>query len=236
MIHSDKVSVDAEACRLGLISTITCASVGKFLTSQIGYILTLDRRNDPILPTRGWYLNFGQDFAGVGGDVKYVKTTLEGTFYRGITNSMIFQARATGGYVLPWGGDSVRISDRFFVGGTNFRGFEVAGVGPRDTTYAEALGAKLYAVGSLELNFPNLLPQQYGIRPMLFLEFGTAGKLDKSAQGPNVVDDLALRASYGLSVFWNSPMGPIRLDFSKILRKEPYDRTEGFRFSTSTSF
>jgi outer membrane protein insertion porin family len=237
LLHSDKVVVDSTSCALGLISVTICDQVGDSLTSELGYILTLDRRNDPISATRGFYVNFGQNVAGVGGDVKYVKSTIEGTWYYGLFKGVVFQAHGSAGYVFPWGGDEVRINDRFFIGGTTFRGFETAGIGPRDTTFSESLGGKLNAVGSFELHLPNLLPEQYGIKTALFTEFGTLGLVDKSVKAlPNVVDDLALRASAGISVFWNSPMGPIRLDFSKILKKEPYDRTEGFRFSTSTQF
>ena len=237
LLHSDRVVVSQISCDLGLISVTICNQTGSSLTSQLGYILTFDRRNDPITPTRGFYVNFGQDVAGLGGDVRYVKSTIEGTWYRGLFKGVVFQAHGSAGYVIPWGGDEVRINDRFFIGGTTFRGFETAGIGPRDTTFQEALGGKLNAVGSFELHLPNLLPAQYGIKTALFTEFGTLGLLDKSIRSqPNVVDDLAFRASAGISVFWNSPMGPIRLDFSKILRKEPYDRTEGFRFSTSTQF
>ena len=237
LMHSDKVVVDSASCDSGLISLSICNQRGNSITSQVGYLLAYDRRNDPIRPTGGFFVNIGQDFAGVGGDVKYIKNTVEGTYYLGLPWSTVFQVNGSGGYVVPWGGDEVRINDRFYIGGTTFRGFETAGIGPRDTRFAESLGGKLYGVGSFELHFPNLLPEQYGIRFALFSEFGTLGKLDASFKAdPNVVDDLALRASAGVSVFWNSPMGPIRLDFSKILRKEPYDRTEGFRFSTSTSF
>jgi outer membrane protein insertion porin family len=173
----------------------------------------------------------------VGGDVQYLRNDFNGTWYYGITSNIIFQANGSAGYIFGWGGDDVRINDRYFKGGQTFRGFETAGIGPRDTAFQESLGGKLFAIGSFELNFPNLLPEQYGIRTALFVEAGTLGVLDKSAKtSPTVRDNLGLRASTGISVFWNSPMGPIRLDFSKILRKEPYDRTEGFRFTTATQF
>lgn len=237
LLHSDKVVVNQIACQLGQISVTICDQTGNSLTSELGYTLLLDRRNDPIRPTRGYYANFQQKLAGLGGDVKYVRSTVDGAWYRGLPKGLIFQANLSAGYVMPWGGDEVRINDRFFIGGTTFRGFETAGIGPRDTTYSESLGGKLQAVGSFELHMPGLIPEQYGIKTALFTEFGTLGLVDKSVKAlPNVVDDLALRATAGISVFWNSPMGPIRLDFSKILKKEPYDRTEGFRFSTSTQF
>ena len=102
----------------------------------------------------------------------------------------------------------------------------------------------MYAIGDLELTLPNHLPEQYGIKTALFTYFGTEGLLDKSQKiNPNtdqplttVVDDLGLRATAGISVYWKSPAGPLRFDFSQIIRKDSYDKTELFRFSTSTRF
>jgi len=236
-IRNDDVQVSASSCEQNLISITICDQRGAFLTSLLGYTLAMDKRNDPINPTRGFFLNVGQDFAGLGGAIKYVRTDVTGTWYYGITNNIIFQANGAAGYIFGWGGSSIRINDRYFKGGQTFRGFEIAGIGPRDTQFGEALGGKVFAIGSFELAFPNLLPEQYGIKTALFTEFGTLGVVDRSAKTSGTVrDNLGLRASTGISVFWNSPMGPIRLDFSKVLRKESYDRTEGFRFSTATQF
>jgi outer membrane protein insertion porin family len=236
-IHDDNVIVDAASCDAAVISQTICGQRGHMLYSTIGYTLSMDKRNDPQRPTGGYFANFGQDLAGAGGDVQYLRTDFTGSFYYGITSGIIFQANAAAGYIVGWGGDDIRINDRYFKGGQTFRGFENAGIGPRDTNFQEALGGKAFAIGSFEINFPNLLPAQYGIKTALFTEFGTLGLLDKSSRtSPTVRDNLGLRASAGISVFWNAPVGPIRLDFSKILRKEAYDRTEGFRFSTSTQF
>ncbi|MEO1321670.1 MAG: BamA/TamA family outer membrane protein, partial [Pseudomonadota bacterium] len=152
-----------------------------------------------------------------------------------------------------------------------FRGFDVAGLGPRvvDTLFDDegnvisvkplnSLGGKIYYQGTGELTIPNYLPEEYGIRTKLFIEAGSVGILDDedipdpvsfttvSGQINNipagtpairsVEDALGLRAAAGLSVGWDSPFGPIQFDFSHILRKEEFDRTETFRFSTSTRF
>lgn len=243
-IHSDRVVVSNGACSGASVSRTICDQTGEHLTSLLGYTLTLDRRNDPRRATRGFYVNFKQDFAGVGGDVKYLRTEVEGGWYHGFNSAFVWSATGSAGLVSGWGGDSIRINDRFFKGGNTFRGFQVAGIGPRDTQYDEALGGKAYIIGSNELSIPNGLPEQYGIRTALFIDVGTLGLLDKSAKAtgtygatnPRIVDDLGLRASTGLSVFWTSPLGPIRLDFSQVLAKETYDKTESFRFSTSTQF
>ena len=181
--------------------------------------------------------------AGIGGDVNYIKTEIDGAYYYGITPNWVVSVQGSVGYVAGWAGDSIRINDRFFKGGQSFRGFETAGMGPRDLTTTDALGGNFYAIGTVELTVPNGLPEQYGIKTSLFADVGTLGQLDDrylvNSQGlpnPQIVDDMALRAAAGLSIHWRSPMGPIRFDLSKVLAKEDYDKTETFRFSTSTQF
>jgi outer membrane protein insertion porin family len=235
-LRSDKVEVPNSQCDSGLISVALCSQRGTNMTSSLLFSLSFDKRNDPIRPTRGWFATFSQTFAGFGGNVRYLRTEGNGAWYYGLTSTLIFQVLGSAGYIDAWGGDNIRINDRFYKGGNTFRGFEIAGIGPRDTLYGESIGGKLYGIGTLELAFPNKLPEQYGIKTSLFMDVGTLGLLDRASRTPTVRDNLALRASTGLSVFWTSPMGPIRLDFSKILAKAPYDRTETFRFSTATQF
>jgi outer membrane protein insertion porin family len=98
----------------------------------------------------------------------------------------------------------------------------------------------------LELSFPiPYVPQELGIDGAFFVEAGTVGLLDDADrnrkaddvfQSLRVDDSASLRASAGVSIFWDSPFGPIRFDFSQIFAKEEYDRTETFRFSTNTRF
>jgi outer membrane protein insertion porin family len=265
-IRDDEVTIDQIYCdpTSGILSSSLCDQRGTFLTSAVGYGYNLDHRNDPINPTRGYYFNINQDVAGLGGDVKYVRTEGEGGWYHGFNKYFILSAVGSAGFIGGWSGDHVRINDRFFKGGDTFRGFEIAGIGPRDLSFGrtDALGGKAYAIGTVEMTVPTFLPEQYGIKAALFSDFGTLGLLDSSdklgneyinndptqgivvdSQGnpvlvrnANIKDNLALRASAGLSIFWRSPMGPIRFDFSKVLAKEYYDKTETFRFSTTTRF
>jgi outer membrane protein insertion porin family len=237
-VHQDQVSADEGNCEAGLISIVICDQRGESLTSAPGYDLTLDMRNDPLHPTRGFLTTFSQDFAGVGGNVRYLRTNAQFNTYYGFTPQWVLSFLTNVGYIHGWGGDSIRINDRFFKGGNTFPGFEIAGIGPRDTEFDEALGGNLFAIGSMELSVPNHLPEQYGIRTSLFADVGTLGLLDKSVERTStfIRDDLALRASAGVSVFWTSPLGPIRLDFAQVIKRESYDRTEAFRFSTATQF
>lgn len=242
-LRADEIIVPNSYCA-GAGSTALCDQVGSFVNSSAGYTLFVDRRNDPVTPTRGWNGSLRQDFAGIGGDVNYIKTEADMTAYWGIAPEWVVTAQAQVGYVSGWAGDPVRINDRFFKGGNSFRGFETAGIGPRDLTTQDALGGNFYVIGTLELTLPNMLPEEYGIRTSLFTDVGTVGVLDdrylvNSITGlpnANIIDDLSLRASAGLSIHWKSPMGPVRFDLSRILGSEPYDRQETFRFSQSTQF
>ncbi|MDH4387068.1 MAG: outer membrane protein assembly factor BamA [Caulobacter sp.] len=245
VLRSDDVKVDDSLCNAGTVSTTLCAQRGSNITSSIGYTVRLDRRNDPVKATRGFYVELSQDLAGIGGDVNYLRTEANGGWYYGFNKDFVFSATGSTGYIDGWRGDNVRINDRFYRGGNNFRGFETAGIGPRDTRAgrSDALGGKFYAIGTAELTVPTFLPEQYGIKAALFTDVGTLGLLDdadrQSSLGvldPDIRDEMALRAAAGLSVFWRSPMGPIRFDFSQVLAKEDYDKTETFRFSTSTRF
>ncbi|MBK8199671.1 MAG: outer membrane protein assembly factor BamA [Acidobacteria bacterium] len=246
-----------------------CRSERNDISSIIGYNFFWDQTNDPITPTRGFDFRFSQDVAGLGGDVRYLRTETNATLYRGIWRDVVASARFAGGYVLPLDdSQGVRINNRFFRGGNSFRGFDVAGLGPREiirlfdpntgevleTRRLNSLGGNAYYQGTFELTVPNFLPEEYGIKSALFVDVGALGLLedvDKSdpifidnasslltgASAVRITKDAAsLRASAGLSVFWDSPFGPIRFDFSQILRKEEYDRTQSFRFSTSTNF
>ncbi|CAN5159204.1 outer membrane protein assembly factor BamA [soil metagenome] len=243
-IKDDEIIVPIGYCDTGGVgSRALCEQVGSSVNSSAGYTLSIDRRNDPIRATRGWTGTLRQDIAGLGGDVNYVKTEVETAFYYGFTPSWIVSVEGSAGYVAGWGGDAVRINDRFFKGGNSFRGFETAGMGPRDLLTNDALGGNFYTVGTVELTLPNPLPDTYGIKTSLFADVGTLGVLDRrytitstGVTDASIVDDMALRASAGLSIHWKSPMGPIRFDLSQILASQTYDKTETFRFSTSTQF
>ncbi|WP_300529712.1 outer membrane protein assembly factor BamA [Maricaulis sp.] len=224
---------------------------GNRTTSVLGYSFSWSQLNDPIEPSDGFRLTVSQDLAGVGGDVNYVRTEIQSAFYYGLWRDMVASFTANTGFILGWGGDSIRINDRFFKGGNSFRGFDVGGLGPRtvsrndetgELNRGDSLGGRLYAIGALEVSFPLGLPEQYGISGSVFTEFGTLGLLDSVDQideGTSpifTVDDLALRASAGVSIFWDSPFGPVRFDFAEAFMAEEYDRTEFFRFSTRTGF
>ncbi len=251
---------------LYLLRDSNCRSERNEISSIVGYSFFWDRTNDPIQPTRGFDFRFSQEAAGLGGDVKYLRTETSASMYRGIWKDVIASARLSAGYVFPLeNGQGIRINNRFFRGGSSFRGFDVAGLGPREvvrvvdpatgeivaTRRLNSQGGNTYYQGTFELSLPSVFPEEYGIKSALFADVGALGTLRGPDISPTVYftdpqtglpavrvtkDATSLRASAGLSVFWDSPFGPIRFDFSQILRREDYDRTETFRFSTSTRF
>ncbi len=238
-LRRDKITYTSSSSCDGLLY-----NCGAGTTSSVGYSLSFDRRNDFVAPTRGWMATLRQDFAGLGGDVKYIRSEVEGHYYYGYKKDMVLHISGTAGSIIPWRGDSVRVNDRFFKGGDTMRGFQYAGIGPRDTSTGYALGGQNYAIVSTELGLPNGLPEQYGLKTALFLDLGTLGNVDNrlkydtttGVKLTNIVDDLSLRASAGLTIRWKSPMGPVQFDLSQVLSKQSYDKVETFRFSQSTQF
>ncbi len=246
-LHADEVTVTNNECGpTPTVSPLLCDEVGATVTSSVGYTLRWDKRNDPIAPTRGFDAQISQDVAGLGGSVNYIKTEGQAAWYHGFSPSFVFSVNVHGGYIGGWGGDNVRINDRFYQGGDTFPGFQYAGIGPRDTnpTYDQALGGKAFVIAQVQETFPDFLPEQYGIKTALVGNVGTLGLLDPAdkrslltfAPSATIKDDLALRATVGISVFWKSPLGPIRIDLSDVLAKDHYDKTENFHFTTQHEF
>jgi outer membrane protein insertion porin family len=245
-LHADAINVDSSLCVPGFetVSAVLCEERGSTLTSQIGFQYRWDQRDDPVKPTRGFYADFSQSFAGFGGNVFYAKTEMDAAIYHSFSPAYVLMVKAELGDIEPWNKDYVRINDRFFRGGDTFRGFQLAGIGARDTLYGDALGGDFYAQGTVELTVPNYLPEQYGINTAVFTQWGTLGALDKQAKidpttgllDTNISDGLALRGSAGISVFWKSPMGPLRFDLSDVIARAQYDKTQNFYFSTATRF
>ncbi len=235
--RTDDITVSDFDCQFGFVSRAICDQIGQRSTSVAGYTWSINHLNDPIEPSRGWRGAITQDFAGLGGSVNYVRTEFSAGIYRGVwDNNIIGSLTGTAGHIIGWGNDDVRLTDRFFKGGNTFRGFDVSGIGPRDLNTDDALGGKTFAITTAEMKFPLGLPEEFGIKGGVFGEIGTLGILDDRDLVAGVVDDLSLRGSGGVSVFWKSPFGPVRVDLAVPFMKEDYDETQNFRFSAGTRF
>ena len=232
---------------------------GEAITSSWGTMLSYDGRNHPKNPTKGVFLQVGTEFAGLGGDVQYVRASAEGRFYYPLTDKITFVGRAMGGHIEGWGGEDVRLIDMFYKGGETIRGFDRGGFGPRDLLTNDALGGSTYWSATAELRFPiPFIPQELGMSSAVFVDAGSLFGTNETAKGLNtqcglavtrdpvtgavtnpgicLADSSAVRASAGGSIIWESPLGPLRLDISKPFLRERFDQEQLIRFGASTRF
>lgn len=226
------------------------AALGGQLASSLGYGFSYDTRTTGLNPNGGVLLRFNQDFAGLGGDLQYIKTTGLALAERRILNDDVtLRAVLEGGMINMIKGES-RVTERFFLNG-KIRGFEGNGIGPRDldAPNQDALGGNIYAVARFEAEFPIGLPDEYNIHGGAFFDVGSVWSLDNVAGGPStgvcpvtstsscqIDDGTNLRASVGVSVFWDTPIGPLRFNLSRALRKETYDKTRSFDLTIQSQF
>ena len=206
---------------------------GTSITSAVGQSITFDARNDPIFPTRGFIVRLDQTLAGFGGNKQYLRNRLSYATFIPIAENWTGSLRFIEGYIVGLGQD-VSISDRFFIGGTDFRGFRPAGIGPRDRRSGDALGGNLFYVGTAEVSFPVGLPNEIGLLGRVFTQAGSLARVDES--GPGLADIGSTRVSAGFGVTWNSPFGPLQLDWATALVKEDFDETQSILFSFGTRF
>jgi outer membrane protein insertion porin family len=215
-------------------------ATGSMAGAGIGYTYSYDTRVNGMNPNGGILLRFGQDFVGLGGDIKYLSTSA-----LALAETKIFNEEVTvrtvfeGGMLNSFDGYQTRVTDRFF-GNGKVRGFETNGYGPMDGNplSPEAVGGNVFAVAKFEADFPLGLPEEYGINGGVFFDIGSVWGLDNTdGTGPDPIDDsFKLRSAVGFSVFWKTPIGPLRFNFSKALLKEVDDKEQTFDLTISTKF
>jgi outer membrane protein insertion porin family len=235
---------------------INCSRTQFISTPALGLIYnTIDNIQ---FPRSGVYVKWLNEFAGAGGDVSYLRTTLDARYYHELYADwgLIGALKLKAGQMYDVGNKPISIIDDFFIGGETIRGFAPSGIGARDVsqinsggvnyTSNEAFGGKTYIVGTAEVNapFPGT-PEEFGLYYSVFADAGTEFGIDKASLptayqtgvgGVKYVDSAKMRASIGVGVVWKSPFGPIRMDFGFPLLKAPGDQTEIFRFSGGTQF
>ena len=203
----------------------------------------------PTNPNRGYYIEVANDFAGLGGDAQYWRVNAEGRFYYPITDKITFVGRAIGGVIQGWGGEDVRLLDAFFKGGETIRGFDRSGYGPRDFSLAvtttrwaaRSTGRRQPKSASRSRTFLTISASAPRSSPTP-ARCGMLPAVRSSARGAPICDrtlwltSSSVRSSVGGSLMWNSPVGPLRMDFAKVLTKESYDETQFFRFGAQTKF
>ncbi|MGX7953035.1 outer membrane protein assembly factor BamA [Tsuneonella sp. HG249] len=298
-----------------------CEAVGSRTSSILGVTFAYDSLDSRLRPTRGRSASITTEVAGLGGSVKYGRVRGRAAQYWPVGGGFIFSVQAEGGAIKSWGNGTVQLTDRFFLGEPQMRGFDIRGVGPRvirqpiiddpdstdptkfivvterDRVSDDALGGEFYYLGRAELEIPlGSGVQELGLRPSVFVDVGALwggrnpqlqnspfpGGIDfpqrdasgnalftqtvtnpDGTQSTSVVttpvapngsantplvsnigpfqevylgDTPSPRVAVGIGVNWNSPFGPFRIDFSKVLLKRPGDDTKQFSFNVGTQF
>ncbi|WP_245853245.1 outer membrane protein assembly factor BamA [Maliponia aquimaris] len=220
---------------------------GERIDSSVGYTYIFDTLSTGLDPNTRYRLEFGQDFAGLGGDSTFIKTNVKAVAQTRIMNEEVTLRATLEGGALNYTTGSSRVTDRFFTNPDIMRGFTNGGIGPREVSKKgdkvdDALGGNFYAVARFEAEFPLGLPEEYGISGGLFYDIGSVWGLDASTKGNVgtanriVSSGFEPRQAIGFSILWESALGPLRLNFSEPLQKNKYDKAQNFNLTISTKF
>lgn len=220
---------------------------GTYVTSSVGATYTFDTRRNGPNPDQGFVFRFAGDIAGLGGDRQWARATMLAGYQRQVFNGDVtLRAEFEAGAIAHRGGPSL-ITERFNLSSSQMRGFAGYGLGPvgfgADGS-RNGLGGNYFAVARFEAEFPLGLPQEYNMHGGLFLDVGTLWGLDNPgtlcpggvAGTDCVIDSRALRAAAGFSLFWRSPLGPLRFNFAVPVMIEDYDEERRFDLTIATNF
>lgn len=203
-------------------------------TSAVSQRITYDSRDSILMPTNGTYYWLDGEVAGLGGKAKYISGRTGVSWYYPVYDQVVLNLVGETGAITGYGDENVQINERYYLGGSNLRGFERGGVGPRDAVTEDSLGGNTFYRGTAELGFPLGLPDELGVRGYTFTDFGSLFDIDETGAG--LLDESSVRATAGVGISWQSPFGPLRADVAVPYAKEDFDEEEVFRFNFGTSF
>ncbi|SHH37412.1 outer membrane protein assembly factor BamA [Bradyrhizobium erythrophlei] len=234
---------------------------GPTWTSSLGYSLDYNTLDNTKNPTDGLLVDFKQDFAGVGGDVSYLKSAIDAKYYAPLVADIVGLVHVQSGILNSIGNTQLRMLDQFQMGPNLVRGFASNGIGPRDLTFfpytgtGDALGGTKYWGASAELQMPFwFLPKEVGLKGAVYADAGSlwdyqgpttwaaTGEVNGLVNGSPckcgmVYDDTnVIRTSVGVGLIWQSPFGPLRFDYAVPITKGKYDIVQQFKFGGGTSF
>lgn len=211
---------------------------GRLDNAGFGFTYRYDTRGVGLDPSSGIAVIYNQDFGGIAGDKgAFSKSTIRTIGERAIMNDDVVLRGVLEAGLLHHTGGSSRVTDRFFLPATVLRGFEFAGMGPRqrDGTINDALGGNKYTVAKFEVDFPLGLLEEYGMSGGAFYHAGNLW--DTGAKGDELLyDNGAWRHVVGATLYWTTPIGPLRFDFTRALKKETQDEERTFDVSIATRF
>lgn len=212
-------------------------------TSSVAYTITYNSLDNNQKPTNGIQAVFEQEFAGIGGDVRFIKTDARASIFKELNanHEIIGLLRGRAGNITGLGQD-IRILDNFFAGGDLVRGFENRGIGPRDgdtTTGDDSLGGTNFFGLTAEVQFPvPILPRSLGVKAALFADAGSVFGFDQQTGVTAIAGSTSfnLRSSVGIGFLWDSPLGPLRGDFAYVTSSQSFDDQQFFRIGGGTRF
>ena len=216
------------------------ALAGPQWVSSVGDTVSYNTLDNARSPTSGVNSQLRQDLAGLGGDVRFLRTTEDVRYYHPINDDVVSLARAQGGYVTGWGGRQVPLINSFFGGPAMVRGFAPNGFGPRDLTPGTTMdnvGGSMYWATTAELqsNIPGV-PQEYGLKASAFVDAGSVFRyggptvFPGSAQSLQVANTNVVRSSAGVGLTWASPFGALTVNYAVPLSKAAYDAVKPLSF------
>ncbi len=226
----------------GLVASLPiqqAAAAGPAWVSQGGTTTTFSTLDNNKSPTSGVRSQLTQDLAGLGGDVRFLRTTSDTRYYQQINSDVVAMVRGQGGYITGWGGQQAPLMNTFFGGPSMVRGFAPYGFGPRDLTPGSTrdnVGGSMYFATTTELQsgIPGI-PDEYGLKASAFVDAGSVfrynGPTSFGGQSVQVADKNIVRSSVGVGLTWASPFGALTVDYAVPLSKAAYDVVQPLRFS-----
>jgi outer membrane protein insertion porin family len=217
------------------------AAAGPQLVSAVGDTLSYSTLDNKKSPTNGIDSQLRQDLAGLGGDVRFLRTSEDVRYYHAINGDLTAMVRAQGGFITGLAGSQVPLVNNFFGGPSMVRGFAPNGFGPRDLTPGSTMdnvGGSMYWATTAELQsaIPGV-PQEYGLKGSLFVDAGTVfgynGPTTFAGQTAQIANKNVLRSSVGAGLTWASPFGALTVDYAVPLSKAAYDVVQPLRFGAS---
>ncbi len=222
---------------------------GTTLLSQVSQVLTLDYRDSKIFPHSGYIVEGGTDFAGLGGDARFVRGNLNAAYYIPLEREFGnpdwgLKFSGSTGYMALLPGGREEIIDRFFLGGDNLRGFQTGGAGPHDTNSGDPLGGRFLWTQTTELRYPLPVSPDLGLTGRAFVDVGaltdSSFRTGSCIVSPGVSCDVRSsatpRVGAGVGISWRTSFGLINVDLAPFVYKQPGDQTQIFRFGFGTRF
>jgi outer membrane protein insertion porin family len=241
-LYDQNVTIDPNS--LGTVPSLPvrqAAAAGRQLVSSAGDTVTYNTLDNNKVPTNGIHAQLRQDLAGLGGDVRFLRTSQDVRYYQSLGGDLTGMVRAQGGYITGWSGQQVPMLNNFFGGPSMVRGFAPAGFGPRDLTAGSTMdnvGGSAYWATTAELQsaIPGI-PQEYGLRGSAFVDagsvFGYKGATSFAGQTAQIANSNVVRSSVGVGLTWASPFGALTVNYAVPLSKASYDVVQPLSFNAS---